>query len=86
MVNILVVDNFLDAEEIDLLYDICWNSDLYLRGVESNYSSEDRDSRKWSLTKFIDLRDVNYRFYNKLAKRIPKYMTKSVQRWIKQVK
>lgn len=73
MVNILVVDNFLDKEEIDVLYDICWNSDLYLRGVESNYSSEDRDSRKWSLTKFIDLSDINYRFYNKLAKRITQH-------------
>lgn len=68
--RIIVQDNFLDSDEVNLLYDICWHSDLYLKGVESNYADEDRDSRKWSLTKFILTSDPNYKFYNKLAKRI----------------
>ena len=70
MDSIVVEDNFLTSDEIKLLYDICWNSDLYLKGVESNYANEDRDSRKWSLTKFIHTYDSNYKFYNLLAKRI----------------
>lgn len=70
MDSIVVVDNFLTPDEINILYDICWSSDLYLKGIESNYPNEDRESRRWSLTKFIDLGDLNYKFYNKLAKRI----------------
>ena len=68
-----VIDGFLNKEEINKLYDILWESDLYLVGIE--YHSNDRNDRRWSLSKQIKKDDKDINFFNEILEKILKLPT-----------
>ena len=63
-----VIDGFLNEKEIDELYDILWESDLYLVGIE--YHTNDRNDRRWSLSKQIKKDDKDITFFNEILEKI----------------
>ena len=64
-----VIDDFLNIEEINTLYDICWYSDFYLAGSDSP-EVRDRLDRRWSLSKNIKNDDKHIEFFNSIGNRI----------------
>ena len=63
-----IIDEFLNKKEIDKLYDILWSSDLYLIGIENHIN--DRNDRRWSLSKQIKKEDKDIDFFNEILDKI----------------
>jgi Rps23 Pro-64 3,4-dihydroxylase Tpa1-like proline 4-hydroxylase len=63
-----IINEFLNKKEIDKLYDILWSSDLYLIGIENHIN--DRNDRRWSLSKQIKKEDKDIDFFNEILDKI----------------
>jgi hypothetical protein len=65
---IKVIDNFLESEEIQKLYEVLWNADWYLQGTD--YALNQRNDRGWSLTKYMDLKNEENQIYQEILEKV----------------